>query len=102
MSGGTLGEYLKAQKILVEDQVRFYIANIVLCLEYMHGLGIVHRDLKPENLLVDNKGYLKLTDFGFAEKVGSGKTMSVHGTPHYVVSTSTPLLCSCYLTYPLY
>ena len=40
--------------------------------DYMHSLDTVYRDLKPENLVLDNSGYLKVTDFGFAKKI-SGK-----------------------------
>lgn len=35
--------------------------------EYLHSKNIIYRDLKPENLLIDNIGYLRLTDFGFAK-----------------------------------
>ena len=42
---------------------------MTLAFEYMHSKNIVYRDLKPENLLLDNDGYLKITDFGFAKKV---------------------------------
>lgn len=38
----------------------------MLAFEYMHSKGIIYRDLKPENLLLDDKGYLKITDFGCA------------------------------------
>lgn len=43
-----------------EPHSRFYAAQIVLVLEYLHHLDIMYRDLKPENLLIDTYGYLKV------------------------------------------
>ena len=42
------------------------IACIMIGLEYMHNNGIIHRDIKPENLVLDSKGYVRVTDLGIA------------------------------------
>jgi serine/threonine protein kinase len=61
----------------------FYAACVVEGFEYMHSLNIIYRDLKPENLVLDGKGYLKITDFGFA-KIVADKTYTLCGTPDYL------------------
>ncbi|KAK1439711.1 hypothetical protein QVD17_05531 [Tagetes erecta] len=45
------------------DSVRFYTAEILIALEYLHSVGIVYRDLKPENILIRNDGHIMLSDF---------------------------------------
>uniref|UniRef100_A0A126X330 non-specific serine/threonine protein kinase n=1 Tax=Illicium floridanum TaxID=13098 RepID=A0A126X330_ILLFL len=63
--GGELFALLDRQpmKILKEDSVRFYAAEVVIGLEYLHCLGIIYRDLKPENILLQRDGHVVLTDF---------------------------------------
>ena len=54
-------------KGMEESVARYYIASVVLALEYLHDNSIVYRDLKPENVFIDQQGYVKLGDFGFAK-----------------------------------
>ncbi|KRX01089.1 Protein kinase-like domain [Pseudocohnilembus persalinus] len=67
MNGGDLGLLLKYYCRLDEYLARFYIAEIILAIEYLHSQDIIHRDLKPENVLLDQNGHIKLADFGLSE-----------------------------------
>ncbi|XP_061351918.1 phototropin-2 isoform X2 [Gastrolobium bilobum] len=64
-SGGEMFALLDKQpmKIFKEESARFYAAEVVICLEYLHCLGIIYRDLKPENILLQKDGHVVLTDF---------------------------------------
>ena len=64
MEGGTLRSLLFRHKRFSEDVTRFYAAEIILAVDFLHQCGIVHRDIKPENILLDKDGHSKLADFG--------------------------------------
>lgn len=83
ISGGELFTYLRTEGTLEPNNARFYWGQVVLMFEYLHSKNIIYRDLKPENLLIDNVGYLRLTDFGFA-KYCDGRTYTLCGTPEYL------------------
>ncbi|CAK7271908.1 rim15, signal transduction response regulator [Sporothrix epigloea] len=66
LNGGDCASLIKVLGSLPEDWVKKYLGEVVLGVEHLHNRGIVHRDLKPDNLLIDQKGHLKLTDFGLS------------------------------------
>lgn len=83
ISGGEFFNYLRQVGRLNAAQTAQYAAQVVLMLEYLHNNRIAYRDLKPENLIIDEQGYLKMTDFGFA-KVVEGRTYTFCGTTEYL------------------
>lgn len=84
VTGGELLEALDALGLLSQQQAQFYTGSIVLALEFLHLHRIVYLDLKGENALVDQHGYLKIIDFGIAERVSHGRCYAVKGTPPYM------------------
>ena len=64
--------------------LEFFIACILLGLENMHNQQIIHRDIKPENLVLDERGYLKITDLGIARKYRENNASDTSGTPGYM------------------
>eukprot|EP01126_Amoeba_proteus_P041381 TRINITY_DN4449_c0_g1_i13.p1 TRINITY_DN4449_c0_g1~~TRINITY_DN4449_c0_g1_i13.p1 ORF type:complete len:271 (-),score=56.61 TRINITY_DN4449_c0_g1_i13:237-1049(-) len=74
-------------KKISESQTKFYSAQIVCGLEYLHSLGIIYRDLKPENLLLKANGYIVMTDFGLTKEGlchPESRTSTFCGTPEYL------------------
>eukprot|EP01097_Dermamoeba_algensis_P009991 TRINITY_DN71_c0_g1_i6.p1 TRINITY_DN71_c0_g1~~TRINITY_DN71_c0_g1_i6.p1 ORF type:complete len:288 (-),score=58.99 TRINITY_DN71_c0_g1_i6:395-1258(-) len=86
VNGGELFYHLQKDRKFSEERTRFYCAEIVLGLEYLHSENVIYRDLKPENLLLTQEGHICLTDFGIA-KEGLGdddRTETFCGTPEYL------------------
>ncbi|KRK02807.1 serine/threonine-protein kinase greatwall isoform X2 [Drosophila yakuba] len=67
MVGGDLKSLLAMFGYFDEPTARFYVAEMVMALQYLHQHGIVHRDIKPDNMLLSASGHLKLTDFGLSK-----------------------------------
>lgn len=83
VSGGELFSYLRKAGRFPAEVAKFYAAEVILAFEFLHAKDIIYRDLKPENLLVDNKGNIKVADFGFAKNVPD-QTWTLCGTPDYL------------------
>lgn len=64
---GSLSSLIKNVKPIPIETCRFFVAEIVLALEFLHSRNISHRDLKPENILLDEKYHIKICDFGEAK-----------------------------------
>ena len=84
LTGGDLRYHISKKKKFSESQTKFFIGNLLLGLEYIHKNNIIHRDIKPENLVLDSKGYLRITDFGVAKKNKKDNSKETSGTPGYM------------------
>ncbi|PWA97300.1 phosphoenolpyruvate carboxylase kinase [Artemisia annua] len=77
----------KRNGVFSETESATVFKPLLNSISYCHRLGIAHRDIKPDNVLFDNRGVLKLADFGSAEWFGmceNGRMSGVVGTPYYV------------------
>ena len=85
MPGGELFYHLSKLRRFSEEIARFYMAEVIIGIEYLHNQRIIYRDLKPENILLGLDGHIKLTDFGLSKIVSERnfKTRTICGTPEY-------------------
>ena len=84
LTGGDLRYHLCKIRHFSEEETKFFIACLLLGLEYIHSNNIIHRDIKPENLVSDENGYIRITDFGVAKIRKEDNSSETSGTPGYM------------------
>jgi serine/threonine protein kinase len=90
LTGGDLRYHLSKIRKFTEEQtskpinLEFFVACIITGLEYVHNNKILHRDIKPENLVLDENGYVRITDFGVAKWYIKDNAHESSGTPGYM------------------
>lgn len=88
VEGESLDKLLEREAVLPAEQVIAYIRQAATGLKLFHGKGIAHRDIKPANLILDTEGRVRVTDFGLAKPIETGKSIggvgSVVGTIPYL------------------
>ena len=83
--GGDLFDYIVDKQHLESQEAAYIFHQILDGIEYLHSHSVTHRDLKPENLLLDEKGDIKIIDFGLSNEYRSGQMLTTMcGSPCYV------------------
>lgn len=86
--GGSIAMMLKQYNTFQEPLIKNFVRQILAGLSYLHSRDIIHRDIKGANVLVDNKGGIKISDFGISKRVeastmlGTGATAGGQGHLH--------------------
>lgn len=81
-------------KSFSEQAARFYVAEVLLALEYLHMMGVVYRDLKPENILVREDGHIMLTDFDLSLRCSVNPMLVKPSSPDADAAKKTSNPCS--------
>jgi len=84
VTGGELLGALEQLGLLRHPQAQFYTGSIILALEFLHSRRIAYLDLKSENCLLDSQGYLKIIDFGMAQRIAGTRCHDMKGTPIFM------------------
>ena len=66
ISGGDLFFHIRRSKTFSLEKAKFYAAELLLAIDFMHRNGVIYRDLKPENVLINHEGHIKIIDFGLS------------------------------------
>ena len=69
-----------------EENALFYIAEVILAIEYLHDHDVLYMDLKPENVLIGHDGHIRLADFGLSVTCFKRNSVSYifWGSPEYM------------------
>ncbi|WOL19195.1 serine/threonine-protein kinase D6PK [Canna indica] len=81
-------------KFFSEQAVKFYVAQVLLALEYLHMLGIIYRDLKPENVLVREDGHIMLSDFDLSLQCAASPALIKSSNSNSEFRRNNPAYCT--------
>ena len=85
VQGGDLFFHIHQSQKFSTEKTKFYVAEIILAIEFLHNNNMIYRDLKPENILIGIDGHIKLTDFGLSKKYDKiQKAYTICGTIQYL------------------
>lgn len=83
VEGGDL-RYTMTTRILSQNEIKFIAANLILLMDFLHSNGFAYRNLKPENILIDSKGYIKISDFKLMREISTVNFHDMTGTHGYM------------------